>query len=73
MGVLNLANFTKVLGIGGVVSGGIEVILILSMVKSAKKNGDVKPEYSIPYSKLLTMLLILIFIVGAVLEIMSAL
>jgi len=73
LGVLNLANFTKVLGIGGVVSGGIEVILILSMVKSAKKNGDVKPEYSIPYSKLLTMLLILIFIVGAVLEIMSAL
>jgi len=66
-----LAQFTKVLGIGGVISGGLTAILILFMVKSAKKNGDVKPAYSIPYSKVLNWILILIFVIGAVLEISS--
>ena len=66
-----IAQFTKVLGIGGVISGGLTAILILLMVKKAKKLGIEKPEYSIPYSKILTYILIAIFVIGAVLEITS--
>ena len=65
------AIFTKVLGIGGVVSGGLTAILILSMVKKAKKKGDQKPAYSIPYHPVLTWILIAIFIAGAIMEIIN--
>jgi amino acid permease len=67
--LIKKTSFVKVLGVGGVISGGLTAILILLMVKSAKKKGDRKPEYSIPYSKILTYVLAAIFIIGAVLEI----
>jgi heme/copper-type cytochrome/quinol oxidase subunit 2 len=67
--LIKKTSFVKVLGVGGVISGGLTAILILLMVKSAKKKGDRKPEYSIPYSKILTYILAAIFIIGAVLEI----
>ncbi len=63
------ASFIKVLGIGGVVSGFLVGALVLLMVKNAKKRGNRKPEYSVPYSKILTWLIILILAVGTVLEI----
>tara|TARA_Y100000034_G_scaffold15511_1_gene16388 strand:+ start:1831 stop:2946 length:1116 start_codon:yes stop_codon:yes gene_type:complete len=65
----NSASFTKVLGVGGVLSGGLTAILILFMVKKAKRMGDDKPAYSIPYSHILTGILIAIFVLGATLEI----
>ena len=65
------ANFTKVLGIGGVVSGGLAAILILLMTNKAKIKGDRKPEYSIPTSKLLTIILILIFAIGTIAELIN--
>jgi len=67
--LLDIAQFTKVLGIGGVISGGLMATLILLMIKKAKKLGTRKPEYSMPYSKILTWILIAIFIIGAILEI----
>ncbi len=66
-----VADFTKVLGIGGVLAGGLTAILILFMVKSAKQKGKRKPEYQIPYSKILTAILITIFALGATLEIIN--
>ena len=65
----NNASFTTVLGIGGVISGGLTAILILFMIKNAKIYGDRTPEYKIPYSKILTWILSIIFIVGAIIEI----
>lgn len=65
------ANFTKVLGIGGVISGGLAGILILAMAHKAKYLGDRKPEYSMPISKLLTIVLILIFAIGTIAEIIN--
>ena len=41
-------SFTKVLSIGGVISGGLTGILVLLMVKRAKKKGNRKPEYKMP-------------------------
>jgi amino acid permease len=72
--ILSLAEkaaFTKVLGIGGVVSGGLTAILILLMVKNAKKHGDVKPKYKMPYSKFIFYLLSAIFVIGAIAEIFN--
>ncbi len=65
----NSLNFTKVLGIGGVISGGLTAILILLMIPKAKAHGDRKPEYKMPYSKLLTIILTIIFVIGALVEI----
>jgi tyrosine-specific transport protein len=69
--VLGKASFTAVIGIGGVISGGITAILILAMVKNAKKHGDSKPSYSMPYSKWLAYLLTAVFIIGAITEIIN--
>ena len=66
------ANFTKVLGIGGVITGGLTAILILFMAEKAKYLGDRIPEYSIPISKMLTWFLILIFALGTIAEIINA-
>lgn len=63
-------SFINVLGIGGVISGGITAILILFMNKSAKKIGDIKPEYQMPINWLIIILLSAIFIAGIVFEVM---
>lgn len=72
--ILNLtgtAAFTKILGVGGVIAGGIVGTMILMMVKKAKKIGKAKPAYSIPYSRILTWFIILILAVGTILQIIS--
>ena len=66
-------GFTKVLGIGGAISGGLTAILILHMVKKAKEKGDQKPAYSIPYHPILIKIMTLVFIAGATLEIINML
>ena len=68
---LNIGSFTKVLGIGGIISGGLEAILILLMVKHAKTKGQRRPEYSIPYHSIIIWILAILFIIGAVFEIMN--
>lgn len=61
-------SFTAILSIGGVVSGGLTAIVVLFMIKSAKKNGDRKPEYSIPVNWFIVILLSLVFVLGVVFE-----
>jgi len=63
------ADFIKIINAGGILSGGLAAILIMLMVKNAKKMGTRKPEYEIPYSPLLTAALIIIFILAILLEI----
>lgn len=65
-------SFTKILSIGGVVSGGIAVILILLIVKKAKNEGKKKPEYSIPINWFIIIFLSLIFVAGIIREVISA-
>ncbi len=64
----NIADFVKILGIGGVVSGGLTGILILLMNVNAKKKGDRKPEFSVPINWFIIGILSLIFILGIVVE-----
>lgn len=66
--LFNLADFVVVLGIGGIVSGTITGSLVLLMNLKAKILGDRKPEYSMPISKGIIAILILIFVFGLVVE-----
>jgi len=70
--LLNKTSFVAILGIGGVISGGLLVILILIMHTKAQKLGDRKPEYSMPDSIALKVIIALIFIAGATIEIWNA-
>jgi hypothetical protein len=64
----NVLSFSKILSIGGVISGGLTGILVLLMVRNAKKTGNRKPEYSLPVNWFLIILLSLVFILGIVIE-----
>jgi len=64
-------SFIKILSIGGVISTGIIAILVLQMVKKAKKQGDRKPEYEMPINWFIIGLLSLIFILGVVYELVQ--
>ena len=57
-------SFVNILSLGGLVSGGLIAILILLMIKKAKKEGNRKPEYSLPASWFIIGFLSLIFIFG---------
>lgn len=61
-------SFTKIISIGGVVSGGIIAIMILLMVKKAKSHCNRKPEYEVPSNWIVIGILILIFLSGVVKE-----
>ena len=67
----NFLSFTKILSIGGSVSGGLTAILIFLMLERAKKKGNRKPEYSISISWWIIGVLSLIFILGIVYELMK--
>jgi len=64
----NLADFVKVLGVGGVVSGGLTGILILIMNKKSKIKGNRKPEFSIPVNWPVIVVLSVIFLLGVAAE-----
>ena len=69
--IFGLAGFTKVLSIGGSISGGILVIAILLIhehLRDFKKKRHRKPEFRIHIHLLVKMLLICLFIVGIVYE-----
>lgn len=66
-------SFTKILSIGGVVSGGIMAVLVLFLVKKSKEKGDRIPEYSVSIKWILIFLLALVFIAGVVRELWVAL
>ncbi len=71
MHILKSASFIKILGIGGVLSGGLASILILMMIKKAKRVSDRVPEYQIPYSKILVWIIAIILVLGTIFEIIN--
>ena len=66
------ADFVRVIGVGGAISGTLTAFLILKMIKKSKKIGDKKPEYSLPYSSLIAFIIMTIFIIGTIFEIINA-
>jgi len=61
-------SFIRVISIAGVVSGGIIAILVLVIHKRAEKLGDRKPEFKLPISKKLIIIISLIFALGIISE-----
>lgn len=66
--IFDIFSFTKILSIGGVVSGGLASILILMMVKNSRKKGERKPEYTVKINKLIIFTLSVIFLLGIISE-----
>lgn len=60
-----MQSFAKTLEITGAISGGLAGVLVVLMHRLAKKNGDRKPEYNINITLLGSILLILMFVIGA--------
>ena len=67
----NLASFVDILGIAGVVSGGLTIIIILLIHMKAKENGNRKPEFSVPMNRFIFAILSLIFFAGIIFEFMK--
>src|SRR3989338_3405349 len=68
----NKAKFTFIIGIGGILSGTLTALLILAMLPRARRSGDFKSKDKIqaPYSKWIAWLLALLFIGGALAELL---
>jgi len=64
--MLGFTNFIEALSLTGIFAGGIEGILIVLMALNAKKLGNRKPEYAIPINLPAAIILILVFVAGAV-------
>ena len=62
----NFFSFTKILSIGGVVSGGIMATIILFMVQNAKKKSNRDPEYKIPANWIFILVLVFVFLFAMV-------
>ncbi|MEK6825481.1 MAG: aromatic amino acid transport family protein [Nanoarchaeota archaeon] len=73
LNIFNQATFTTVLSVGGIISGGITALLILAMVRRAKEHGNSSSPYSMPSNKIFLAILALIFIIGAITELISLL
>jgi hypothetical protein len=65
-----LADFAKILGIGGVISGGLTGILIMLIHMKAKKKGNRKPEFSVPMNWFIFGILSLVFLAGILFELL---
>jgi len=67
--ILGIRSFVMVIDLVGIVSGGLQGILILMMFQRVKKKSEVKPVYSLKLPKFLIYILYLIFGGGIVYEI----
>ncbi len=61
-----MTHFIEAISLSGIVSGGIDIIIILLMAGVAKKMGKRKPEYSIPINIPVSIVIIILFFVGIV-------
>ncbi|MBI2043576.1 amino acid permease [Candidatus Pacearchaeota archaeon] len=66
----NMASFVNIIGIGGVITGGFTIILIMLIHMKSKKKGNRKPEFSVPMNWLIFWILTLIFLAGIFLELL---
>ena len=73
LAILRFNSFINVISVGGTISGGITGILILLMIRRAKKYGNRKPEYSLRFTKFILYFVGLIFVLGVIYGVLSSL
>jgi amino acid permease len=64
----NLANFVDIIGFTGAIFGTINGIMILLMVRKARKIGKRKPEYKVKLPPWATLVLIILLVIGLACE-----
>ena len=64
-----LDNFIAIISLAGGVFLGLDVTLMILVYLKAKKQGDLKPAYSLNLSRFLIYALILFFALGAIYEV----
>ena len=64
--LVGVQSFSNTLEITGAISGGLAGVLVVLMHIRAKKNGDRKPEYSINTTMTGSVILMAMFIIGAI-------
>ncbi|MEA1937255.1 MAG: aromatic amino acid transport family protein [Patescibacteria group bacterium] len=67
--VLGFRDFIAVINFTGGVAGGFVGILIIIIFYKAKKTGDLKPAYKISVPKIISALMVLIFVLGIVYQV----
>ena len=70
---VGIRDFISTVGFAGSIAGGIDGILIILMLWSAKKYGDRKPEYDLGNFRFFGTIIILVFLFGIVFQILSVL
>ena len=66
MVLFGITSFSKTLEITGAITGGLTGVLVVLMHSRAKKSGERKPEYAINITTIGKILLMTMFIVGAI-------
>lgn len=64
----NFADITTYMGVAGTLAGGIEAIMIVSMLKNAKLHGQRRPEYSMQGTKIGMVAVLIVFGIGLVMQ-----
>jgi len=67
--ILGLRDFITVINFTGAVAGGFIGILIIIIFYKAKKTGDLKPAYEINVPKIVSTLMVFVFVLGIVYQI----
>jgi amino acid permease len=70
--LLGIHSFIAILGITGALAGGLEGILLLLTYWKARKHGQRKPEYELKLGLIPIILMIAVFIIGAIITIREA-
>jgi hypothetical protein len=67
----NLASFSKVIDITGIITGILTGVLVILMALKAKRKSERKPEYSIFINNYVALALIAFLIIGGILKLMA--
>ena len=69
--LVGLKNFISIIGFVGAITFATDGILVFLIYLKAKKTGKVKPDYEIKIPRLVSYLIITIFLFGAIIEILK--
>jgi amino acid permease len=70
--LLGIHSFIKILGVTGALAGGFEGIMLLLTYWKARKYGQRKPEYEIKLGIIPIVLIIAVFVFGAIITVRTA-
>jgi len=67
--ILGLRDFIAVISFAGSIAGGLVGILIIIIFYKAKKTGDLKPAYEIKVPKVISTLMVGVFVLGIIYQV----